>query len=66
MGNVFANKGDLDKALDFYNKSLQINLIKLGNEHTSVAAVIIFSIIYLSPKNYKIWKILKIHRLIGL
>jgi len=37
IGVVWKNKGEYDKALDFYQKSLEIKLKTLGGEHPSVA-----------------------------
>ena len=37
IGSVYSNKGDYDKALEFFNKALAIWKAKLGEEHTDVA-----------------------------
>jgi hypothetical protein len=33
IGNVYTNKGDNDKALEYYKKDLDISLKSLGSEH---------------------------------
>ena len=37
MGKVHKLKGDYDKALEYYNKSLAIRLNALGEKHPDVA-----------------------------
>ena len=37
VGNVYADKGEIDKALEYYNKSLTIRLNTLGDNHPSTA-----------------------------
>ena len=37
IGLVYDNKGEYDKALEYYQKSLAIKLKQLGPEHPSVA-----------------------------
>ena len=37
IGSVYSDKGDYDKALEYYNKALTIWKSKLGEEHTDVA-----------------------------
>jgi tetratricopeptide (TPR) repeat protein len=38
IGDVYINKAEYDKALEYYNKSLAIRIDKLGKDSTSVAA----------------------------
>ena len=37
LGLAYENKGDYDKAIEYFQKSLKINLKKLGSEHPNVA-----------------------------
>merc|ERR1711965_254410 len=37
MGEVYRSQGKYDEALEYYNKDLEINLKKLGNDHPDVA-----------------------------
>ena len=39
MGNIFQQKGDLDKAMKYYEKSREINIKNFGENHHGLANI---------------------------